>query len=141
MSFQINFGTHRFMSCIFSSMFLSITPLYVVFWVKFSVLSFDSYILPLNILNMLQLPKQLVDYLHLFFPLTSTSIWASSIHQISIPTASAQAFRNSCLPSYDNPPTYKLYLSPYSIHLIQTWHTRTPPELHQNIKHCVLLYV
>lgn len=111
-------------------MFLSVFSLYTVFWVKFSVLSFNSHTLPLEFFNMWQLPKQeLGNYLYLFFPLSSTSIWAtSSAYQISIPTASAPAFRNSRLPSYDNSPAYKLSLSPCSIHLLQTWPTRTLPE-------------
>lgn len=36
------------MSCIFSSMFLSVFSLYTVFWAKFSVLSFNSHTLPLE---------------------------------------------------------------------------------------------
>lgn len=83
-----------------------------------------------RIFNMWQLPKQeLGNYLYLFFPLSSTSIWAtSSAYQISIPTASAPAFRKSRLSSYDNSPAHKLSLSPCSIHLLQNWPTRTLPE-------------
>lgn len=50
-----------------SFMFLSPFLYCIVFWVKFSVWSFNLYILPLNFFNMLQLPKQELSYIY-FFP-------------------------------------------------------------------------
>lgn len=111
-------NTSIHISHLFLLLFLLIFPLYVVSWVKFSVPSFNSYIFPLTFLNMWQLPKrELGNSLHLSFPLSSTSIWAtSSVHWICTGTASGWAFANSHLPPYANPPTYKR--SPCSIPFI-----------------------
>lgn len=123
------FGTLQWMSQLVFHV-LSTFSLCVVFWVKSSAQPFHLLILPLKFPIMSQLPKQVRPYVY-FFPSSLMSLSAiSSVHQISIHTVSAQAFRNPHLAFWNNPQTCLLPL--FSLYVVRPHrfecHHVTPPR-------------
>lgn len=107
-------------------MFLSTFSFCVVFWVRLSVWPFNFYILPLNFLNMVQLPERELSYIY-FFPSSLISILVvSSVHQIPFCTGILTWFPKTAFELLPTP----LYFHSiwFFIHRFGRYHV-TPPLL------------